>query len=197
MILDYMQIIEFDNVKSFEFIIVPAADVITYNLGKRYHRTPNPQNILNREEFVEKITQRLTGQIAGSEFVIGGASLADGTFLPYQVSSPAEFVEDYNQYNVKTNSVGYNEEFYYKVYHYVPNESEEFYYSEYTFQTTLSKAVTYLTAEVYEVLGKDDDENELLSSKKNNFTARLAKSLFFRQETLLVYYSVRRIFRYK
>ena len=146
--------VELKNVKSFEIICGCNNDMASYHYGDRIYKSSPVY--YTREAIVNAIKNNQNFQAIG---------FSGESYLGYDIERPVEKIDDVNQKDVVNNTVGIDEEFFYKVYHKVPNENKAFYYNSYAFESILPEGVEYEGADVFKVYGNADDENSLVTDK--------------------------------
>ena len=144
--------VELDNVNSFEMVYGCPNDYPSFNYGDRMYKLYPIEP--TRDEIIQRIRDKRQN---------AGITFSGESYVRYDIENPVEKIDDVNQKNVESNQVGIDEEFYYKIYHRVPDENSAFYYNSYTMETILPEGVEYQEANVYKSYGNDDNENTINS----------------------------------
>ena len=163
--------LELKDVNRFSFVTGTKHDPCSYNYGKRFYLNSDESNYYSKVNYAIKMGSETTeGSIkklikdyisSDAEYPAMVGYFTNEPFYPYDLSKPIERIDDKNQTNVKTNEIGKDELYTYKIYHYVPNAvnglrtavgsvahwnpllTESQYLKEYKFTTNIPTEVTH------------------------------------------------------
>ena len=177
--------VELANVNSFEMVCGCPNDYASYNYGDKMFKSDTISP--TRDEIIQRIIDKKQN---------AGITFSGESYVRYNIENPVEKIDDVNQKNVESNQVGIDEEFYYKIYHRVPDENSAFYYNNYTIESILPEGVEYLEANVYKAYGNEDNENIINSedfeinydetTRKVTATAKNVKTAAFYNEIYML-----------